>query len=30
MEGLSFSLEDKLKIARRLHELGMHYIERRY
>ncbi len=30
MEGLSFSLEDKLKIARKLDELGMHYIEGGY
>ncbi len=27
MEGLSLSVEDKLKIARRLDELGVHYIE---
>ncbi|MBI2908584.1 MAG: citramalate synthase [Chloroflexi bacterium] len=27
MEGISFSVEDKLKIARRLDELGMHFIE---
>ena len=26
-EGISFSLEDKLRIARRLDELGIHYIE---
>lgn len=26
-EGLSFSVEDKLKIARKLDELGVHYIE---
>lgn len=26
-EGISFSLEDKLKIARLLDELGIHYIE---
>ena len=30
MEGLSFSLEDKIKIARKLDELGMHYIEGGY
>ncbi|MDO8615959.1 MAG: citramalate synthase [Dehalococcoidia bacterium] len=27
MEGISLSVEDKLKIARRLDELGVHYIE---
>ncbi len=27
MEGISFSVEDKLKIARRLDEFGIHYIE---
>ncbi|MFH1484884.1 MAG: citramalate synthase, partial [Chloroflexota bacterium] len=27
MEGISFSVEDKVKIARRLDELGIHYIE---
>ena len=27
MEGMSLSVEDKLKIARRLDELGVHYIE---
>ncbi len=27
MEGISFSFEDKLKIAQRLAELGIHYIE---
>ncbi len=27
MEGISFSVEDKLKIARKLDELGVHYIE---
>ncbi len=27
MEGISFSVEDKLKVARRLDELGVHYIE---
>ena len=27
MEGLSLSVEDKLKIARKLDELGVHYIE---
>lgn len=27
MEGISFSVEDKIKIARRLDELGIHYIE---
>jgi 2-isopropylmalate synthase len=27
MEGVSFSVEDKLKICRRLDELGVHYIE---
>ncbi|MBI2866492.1 MAG: citramalate synthase [Chloroflexi bacterium] len=27
MEGLSFSVEDKLKIVRKLDELGVHYIE---
>ena len=26
-EGISFSVEDKLKIARKLDELGIHYIE---
>jgi 2-isopropylmalate synthase len=26
-EGISFSVEDKLKIARRLDELGVHYVE---
>ena len=29
-EGLSFSLEDKLKVARRLDTLGVHYIEGGY
>ena len=27
MEGISFSVEDKLKITRKLDELGVHYIE---
>ena len=27
MEGISLSVEDKLKIARKLDELGVHYIE---
>ncbi len=27
MEGISFSVEDKLKLTRRLDELGVHYIE---
>ncbi|MBI2846576.1 MAG: citramalate synthase [Chloroflexi bacterium] len=27
MEGISFSVEDKLKIAKKLDELGVHYIE---
>src|SRR3972149_5240260 len=27
MEGVSLSVEDKLKIARKLDELGVHYIE---
>ncbi|MSQ60993.1 MAG: citramalate synthase [Dehalococcoidia bacterium] len=27
MEGISFSVEDKIKIARKLDELGVHYIE---
>jgi 2-isopropylmalate synthase len=27
MEGISFTVEDKLKLARRLDELGVHYIE---
>ena len=27
MEGMSLSVEDKLKIARKLDELGVHYIE---
>lgn len=27
MEGISFSVEDKLKLARKLDELGVHYIE---
>jgi len=27
MEGISLSVEDKLRIARRLDELGVHYIE---
>ncbi|MDH5662366.1 MAG: citramalate synthase, partial [Elusimicrobiota bacterium] len=26
-EGISFSVEDKLKIAKRLDDLGIHYIE---
>ena len=26
-EGISFSLDDKLKITRRLDDFGMHYIE---
>src|SRR5437870_13913698 len=26
-EGISFSLQDKLKIARKLDEIGIHYIE---
>jgi 2-isopropylmalate synthase len=30
MEGLSFSLQDKLKIAQRLDELGLHQIEGGY
>jgi 2-isopropylmalate synthase len=30
MEGLSFSLQDKLKIAERLDDLGVHYIEGGY
>src|SRR5438552_14133624 len=29
-EGLSFSLDDKLKVARRLDALGVHYIEGGY
>jgi len=29
-EGISFSLEDKLKIAKKLDELGLHYIEGGY
>ncbi len=27
MEGISLSVSDKLKIARKLDELGVHYIE---
>ena len=27
MEGISLSVDDKLKIARRMDELGVHYIE---
>ena len=27
MEGISLSVEDKLKIAKKLDELGVHYIE---
>ena len=27
MEGISLSVEDKLKIAQKLDELGIHYIE---
>src|SRR3990172_13015899 len=30
MEGISLSVEDKLKIARKLDELGVHYIEGGY
>ena len=30
MEGISFSVEDKIKIARKLDELGVHYIEGGY
>src|SRR3989337_613324 len=30
MEGISLSVEDKLKIARKLDELGVHYVEGGY
>ena len=30
MEGISLSVEDKLKIARKIDELGVHYIEGGY
>ncbi|MBI4299495.1 MAG: citramalate synthase, partial [Chloroflexi bacterium] len=30
MEGLTFSLEDKLKVAQKLDELGIHYVEGGY
>src|SRR5438552_14548045 len=30
MEGISFSVEDKIKIARKMDELGVHYVEGGY